>query len=224
MRILVVADETDMREAIVNRLTRENYRVDVCSDGYTAIDYLLLAEYDGVLMDMVIPGKSGLEVLKEIRSKNIQTPVMFLTASNDVEDIVKGLDAGADGYMITPFQFPELMARVRALVRKKDGVRENVYRCADLEINVNEQTVYRGGRRIELSPKEFSMLLYMVRNQNIVLTREQLEVNNWDFSRESSSNVIDVYIRYLRKKIDKDFENKLIHTVRGVGYILKSDE
>lgn len=223
VRILVVEDETDMREAIVKRLEGENYRVDACSDGYTAMDYLLLAEYDGVLMDMILPGKSGLEVLKEIRSKSIQTPVMFLAAHNDVEDIVQGLDAGADEYVVKPFRFPELMARVRALVRKRDGVRENIYRCADLEINVNEQTVRRGGRRIELSPKEYSMLLYMMRNQNIVLTREQLEANNWDFRREYSSNVVDVYIRYLRKKVDKDFEEKLIHTIRGVGYVLKSE-
>lgn len=224
MRILVVEDEPDMNEAITEKLERENYCVDSCSDGNAALDYLMLAEYDGVLMDVMLPGKSGLEVLKELRSKNIQTPVMFLTAKDDVEDIVNGLDAGADDYMVKPFHFPELMARVRALVRKRDGVRENVYRCGDLEINVNEQSVHRAGKRIDLSPKEYSMLFYMVRNQNIVLTREQLEANSWDFRSERSSNVVDVYIRYLRKKIDEDFEPKLIHTIRGVGYILKCDE
>ncbi len=208
---------------LVKKLERENYFVDFCHDGSAAIDYLMLAEYDGVLMDVALPDKNGSDVLKMIRSKNIQTPVMLLAEHAEVEDIVQGLDAGADEYIVQPVPFSELMARIRALVRRRDGVRENIYRCGDLEINVNEQTVQRADRQIELSPKEYSMLLYMVRNQNIVLTREQLEANSWDFRSESSSNVVDVYIRYLRKKIDEGFETKLIHTIRGVGYILRCE-
>lgn len=223
MRILVVGDESQMNESIIQKLERENYYVDSCHDGDAAIDYLMLAEFDVVLMDVTLQGKGGLEMLGEIRRKNIQTPVMLLSERANVEDVVRGLDAGADEYMVKPFLFSELMARIRVLVRKRDGVRGNVYRCGDLEINVNDQTVQRAGRRIDLSPKEYSMLLYMVRNQNIVLTREQLEASSWDFRSESSSNVVDVYIRYLRKKIDDDFETKLIHTIRGVGYILRSE-
>lgn len=223
MRILVVGDESQMNDSIIQKLERENYYVDSCHDGDAAVDYLMLAEFDVVLMDVTLWGKEGLEVLGEIRRKNIQTPVMLLSERANVEDVIQGLDAGADEYMVKPFLFSELMARIRVLVRKRDGVRGNVYRCGDLEINVNDQTVQRAGRRIDLSPKEYSMLLYMVRNQNIVLTREQLETNSWDFRSESSSNVVDVYIRYLRKKIDDDFDTKLIHTIRGVGYILRSE-
>lgn len=224
MRILVVEDEPEMNATIVQKLELENYVVDTCRDGRSALEYLTLAEYDGVLLDAMLPGMSGIEVLSRMRKKGIQTPVMFLSDKDDVDDIVQGLDEGADDYMVKPFRFPELMARVRAMVRKHDGVKENVYRCGDLEINVNENTVQREGLNIELSPKEFSMLLYMIRNQNIVLTREQIEANTWDFRSESTSNVVDVYIRYLRKKIDDPFEKKMIHTIRGVGYILRSVE
>ena len=175
-------------------------------------------------MDVDLPDQSGIEVLKEIRRKNIQTPIVLLTAQAEVTDIVRGLDAGADEYMVKPIHFSELMARIRVLVRKKDGVRGNVYHCGDLEINVNDQMVQRAGQHIELSPKEYSMLLYMMRNRNIVLSREQLETNSWDYRSERSSNVVDVYIRYLRKKIDDGFEKKLIHTIRGVGYVLRSDD
>jgi DNA-binding response OmpR family regulator len=183
----------------------------------------MLAEYDSVLMDIALPGKSGLEVLKELRGRDIQIPVMLLTEKDSVKDAIRGLDAGADDYMVKPFHFSEMMARVRVLMRKRDGVRENIYRCGDLEININEQVVSRSGQQIDLSPKEYSMILYMVRNQNIVLTREQIETNSWGFSSESFSNVVDVYIRYLRKKIDEGFDKKLIHTIRGVGYMLKDE-
>ena len=179
------------------------------------MDYLQLAEYDVVLMDVDLPDRSGVDVVDAIRRKDIQTPVMLLTAQAEVADIVRGLDAGADEYMVKPIHFSELMARIRVLIRKKDGVRGNVYRCGDLEINVNDQMVRRAGN---------SMLLYMMRNRNIVLTREQLETNSWDYRSESSSNVVDVYIRYLRKKIDEGFDKKLIHTIRGVGYVLRSED
>lgn len=206
MRILTVGNDPELKTVIKEKLLRQNCMVDSCASGNVALDYLQLAEYDVVLMDVVLPDQSGLEVLKEIRRKNIQTPIMLLTAQAEVTDIVQGLDAGADEYMVKPIHFSELMARIRVLMRKKDGVRGNVYRCGDLEINVNDQMVQRAGKHIELSPKEYSMLLYMMRNRNIVLSREQLETNSWDYRSESSSNVVDVYIRYLRKKLMKDLK------------------
>ena len=224
MRILTVGNDPELKTVIKEKLLRQNCMVDSCASGNAALDYLQLAEYDVVLMDVDLPDQSGIEVLKEIRRKNIQTPIMLLTAQAEVTDIVQGLDAGADEYMVKPIHFSELMARIRVLMRKKDGVRGNVYRCGDLEINVNDQMVQRAGQHIELSPKEYSMLLYMMRNRNIVLSREQLETNSWDYRSERSSNVVDVYIRYLRKKIDEGFEKKLIHTIRGVGYVLRSDD
>ena len=224
MRILTVGNDPELKIVIKEKLLRQNSMVDSCASGNAALDYLQLAEYDAVLMDVDLPDQSGIEVLKEIRRKNIQTPIVLLTAQAEVTDIVRGLDAGADEYMVKPIHFSELMARIRVLVRKKDGVRGNVYHCGDLEINVNDQMVQRAGQHIELSPKEYSMLLYMMRNRNIVLSREQLETNSWDYRSERSSNVVDVHIRYLRKKIDDGFEKKLIHTIRGVGYVLRSDD
>ena len=174
MRILTVGDDPELKTVIKEKLLRENCMVDSCNSGSAALDYLQLAEYDVVLMDVDLPDRSGVDIVDAIRRKDIQTPVMLLTAQAEVADIVRGLDAGADEYMVKPIHFSELMARIRVLIRKKDGVRGNVYRCGDLEINVNDQMVRRAGKQIELSPKEYSMLLYMMRNRNIVLTREQL--------------------------------------------------
>ena len=149
---------------------------------------------------------------------------MFLTAKSDTKDIVGGLDSGADDYMVKPFEFSELLARLRVMLRKQSGVKENIYRCGDLEVNVNDRTVRRAGKDISVSAKEFSVLVYLVRNQNIVVTREQIESNVWNIDNDIASNVVDVYIRFLRKKIDEGFEDKMIQTIRGVGYILKCTE
>ncbi len=224
MKILVVEDERDLNHIIQKELEAEGYLVDVCFDGDTAYDYLLMEEYDGVVLDIMLPGRNGLELLKMARGKGVQTPVLFLSAKSGIDDIVEGLDVGADDYMVKPFAFQELSARVRAMTRKKAGVRENIYRCKDLAVDCKEHTVKRGGNLIALSPKEFSVLLYLIRNQNIVVTREQIEANIWDIDHDSYSNVIDVYIRYLRKKIDDPYEVKLIQTIRGVGYVLRADE
>ena len=171
----------------------------------------------------MIPGMDGFAIVKKIRSKGIATPILFLSAKSDVNDIVLGLDLGADDYMVKPFKFKELLARIRMIIRKKADVHENIYRCGSLVVDCNDCTVKREGKSIELSPKEYSVLLYLIRNQNIVVTREQIETNIWDFERDSTSNLIDVYIRYLRKKIDDGFEFKMIQTIRGVGYILKGN-
>ncbi len=224
MRILVVEDEKNMNKIITQRLELENYCVDSCYDGQAALDYLLLAEYDGVIMDIMLPQMDGYEVLRKMREQGVQTPVMFLSAKDETDDIVKGLDIGADDYMVKPFEFSELMARLRVMMRKQTGVKENVYRCGSLEVDINTQTVTREGKKIALSPKEFAILVFLIRNQNMVVTRQQIEDNIWSVGNETSSNVVDVYIRYLRKKIDADYYVKMIQTIRGVGYILKCDK
>lgn len=224
MKILVVEDEKDLNRIIKKELEDEGYLVDVCFDGDSAYDYLTMEEYDGVILDVMLPRINGFEVLKKARRHGIQTSVLFLSARSRIDDIVEGLDIGADDYMVKPFAFQELSARVRAMTRKKAGVRENIYRCGDLMVDCNEHIVKRKDRVINLSPKEFSVLLYLIRNQNIVVSREQIEANIWDMDHDSYSNVIDVYIRYLRKKIDDPYEVKMIQTIRGVGYVLRAEE
>ena len=161
MHILVVEDEKDLNKLIKKKLEEENYVVDSCYDGQSALEYLTLAEYDGAILDVMIPYKNGFEVLKEIRKKGIQTPVMFLTAKSETKDIVGGLDSGADDYMVKPFEFSELLARLRVMLRKQSGVKENIYRCGDLEVNVNDRTVRRAGKDINVSAKEFSVVSAM---------------------------------------------------------------
>ncbi|HJC32307.1 MAG TPA: response regulator transcription factor [Candidatus Anaerobutyricum faecale] len=224
MRLLVVEDEKDLNSIIVKNLEAEGYIVDSCYDGEDAVIYMTTIDYDAVILDVMIPKMSGFEVLKKVREMKIETPVLFLTARDHVDDIVFGLNIGADDYMVKPFSFDELMARLRVIVRRKPEVRENIYTCGDLILNVNTRQVTRQGREISLSPKEYAILECLIRNKNIVLTRAQIESNIWDMDYNGESNVIDVYIRYLRKKIDDDFDEKLIQTVRGVGYMLKCNE
>ena len=224
MRLLVVEDEKDLNSIIVKNLEAEGYIVDSCYDGEDAVIYMTTIDYDAVILDVMIPKRNGFEVLKTIREKKIETPVLFLTARDNVDDIVFGLNSGADDYMVKPFSFDELIARLRVIVRRKPEVRENIYTCGDLTLNVNTRQVTRQGKKISLSPKEYAILECLIRNKNIVLTRAQIESNIWDMDYNGESNVIDVYIRYLRRKIDDDFEEKLIHTVRGAGYMLKCSE
>ena len=224
MRLLVVEDEKDLNSIIVKNLEAEGYIVDSYYDGEDAVLFMMSIDYDAVILDVMIPKMSGFEVLKKVREMKIETPVLFLTARDSVEDIVFGLNIGADDYMVKPFSFDELMARLRVIVRRKPEVRENIYTCGDLSLNVNTRQVTRQGKEISLSPKEYAILECLIRNKNIVLTRAQIESNIWDMDYNGESNVIDVYIRYLRKKIDEGFDEKLIQTVRGVGYMLKCDE
>ena len=224
MRLLVVEDEKDLNSIIVKNLEAEGYIVDSCYDGEDAVIYMTTIDYDAVILDVMIPKMSGFEVLKKVREMKIETPVLFLSLRDHVDDIVFGLNIGADDYMVKPFSFDELMARLRVIVRRKPEVRENIYTCGDLILNVNTRQVTRQGREISLSPKEYAILECLIRNKNIVLTRAQIESNIWDMDYSGESNVIDVYIRYLRKKIDDDFDEKLIQTVRGVGYMLKCNE
>lgn len=220
MRVLVVEDERDMNRIICKNLKAEGYSADFCFDG----EYIETVSYDIIIMDIMMPKKNGWEVLSEIRKKGNTTPVLFLTAKDTVEDRVKGLDLGADDYIVKPFHFNELMARIRAMTRRKYGSISNEIKVGDLILDRGTHKVEREGKNIELSAKEFSILEYMMQNAGIVLSREKIEEHIWNYEYQGISNMIDVYIRYLRIKIDKDFETKLIHTVRGVGYVLKEKE
>lgn len=221
MRILVVEDEKNLNDIIVKKLTLENYGVDSCFDGEEAVDYILATEYDVILLDVMLPKLNGFQVLKTIRSKNIKTPVLLLTAKDSVEDRVQGLDAGADDYLIKPFAFDELLARIRVLLRRNTNNPSNIYTIGNLTVNVDSRIVTRDNKNIKLSTREFTILEYMIRNKEKVLTRDNIEQHIWNYDYEGGTNVVDVYIRYLRKKIDDGFSPKLIHTIRGVGYILK---
>ncbi len=224
MRLLIVEDEENLREILKKRLKGEHYSVDSCGDGIEAMEYMDMVEYDGIILDMMLPGKDGLEILKEIRERGNQTPVLMLTARDAIEDRVKGLDLGADDYMVKPCAFEELVARIRVMMRRKPQFTTNRIVFENLVLDRDMKKVWRDEREIILSGKEFMILEYLMRNPNIVLSRKQIEENVWDYDFEGGSNVVDVYIRYLRKKIDDGFEQKFIHTVRGLGYVLRKDD
>ncbi len=221
MRILVAEDNRDLNRLIVKVLSRSGYSVDSCFDGLEAAEYLKCAEYDGLLLDVMMPGKDGFSLLEELRAAGSTTPVLMLTARDAVSDRVRGLDLGADDYLVKPFDFDELLARIRAMTRKRAGSRSNDFELADLRVDCARRRVFRGGEEIVLLPKEFSILEYLIKNQGIVISRRQLEEQIWNFEFSGSSNNIDVYMSRLRKKIDADRERKLLHTVRGVGWVLR---
>lgn len=220
MRILIVEDESDLRNVLEKRLKKQ-YTVDTCADGESALDYIGVYTYDIILMDIMLPKRDGLSVLRTIRNAGNHTPVILLTAKNLVEDRVRGLDAGADDYLVKPFAYEELLARIRVLMRRSTGSSMNVLQVGELTLNIETQTVTREGKKILLTPKEYRLLEYMMHNPNITLTRSQLEQRVCDQSYEGGSNLVDVYIRYLRRKIDDGFEQKMIRTVRGSGYCLE---
>lgn len=224
MRILVVEDEINLNELIVKQLKLEHYSVDSCYNGSDALDYFFCAEYDAIVLDIMLPGISGLEFLKRIRAKNDHTPILLLTALDSIEDRVTGLDAGADDYLVKPFALDELLARIRVMIRRSSGGVSNIFTIADLTVDCDARTVSRGTIPITLSSKEFSVLEYLVRNKGIVLSRDKISHHIWNYDYEGGSNVVDVYIRYLRVKIDENFEPKLIHTIRGAGYVLRVDQ
>ena len=224
MRILVVEDEKKINDVIVKTLKKEKYGVDSCFDGEEALDYILSVEYDIILLDIMLPKKNGFQVMETMRKKGIKTPVLFLTARDQIEDRVKGLDLGADDYLVKPFAFEELLARIRVVLRKNSGSVEdsgNILKIANLTVDCNKHEVFRDDVSIKLSAKEFSILEYMMRNKGRVVSKEKIEEHVWDFDYEGGSNIVEVYIKFLRKKVDNDFSPKLIHTIRRVGYILK---
>ncbi len=221
MRILVAEDERDLNEILCKKLRSEDYCVDGCFDGEEALDYLASVDYDAVILDIMMPKRSGLEVVEQLRRQGNQTPVLFLTARDSIDDRVTGLDAGADDYLVKPFAFDELLARLRVMTRKRGGERSNLFTIDDLTLDIRSKRGERGGAELKLSAKEYALLEYLIRNKGVVLSRIQIEENIWGFDYEGSSNIVDVYIRYLRRKIDKDHPVKLIHTIRGSGYVLK---
>lgn len=223
MRILVAEDERDLNRLIGSKLRAEGYGVDGCFDGEDALAHLEVGEYDAVILDIMMPKRDGVSVLREMRAAGNATPVLFLTARDAISDRVQGLDAGANDYLIKPFSFDELMARVRAMTRTTSGNLTNVFTAGDLTLDLDRHLVTRAGKEISLTAKEFSVLEYMMRNKNIVLSREKIENHIWNFDYEGGSNVVDVYIRYLRRKIDDGFEEKLIQTIRGSGYRLRDE-
>ncbi len=221
MRVLVVEDERTLANLIKEGLEEENFSVDVAYDGEEGLFLALSEPYDAIILDIMLPKIDGIEILRRIRDRGVKTPVLMLTAKSSVEDKVLGLDSGADDYLTKPFSFEELLARLRAVIRRAFGETENIVKVADLELNLNTHEVKRGGVKIELSSKEYALLEYLVLNRNKLLTRSQISEHIYDYEYDFDSNVIDVMIARLRKKIDKGFNKKLIHTVRGAGYMIK---
>ena len=223
MRILVAEDERDLNRLICRTLERAGYSVDACFDGEEALDYLLGAEYDCLLLDIMMPKKDGHAVLRWVREKGSAVPVIFLTARDSVQYRIEGLDLGADYYLVKPFDFDELLARIRAATRKYGTQKTIVLQLADLTVDTASHTVTRAGQEIRLSAKEYAILQYLMQHQGAVVSRAQLEDHVCNYDYAGGSNVVDVYITYLRRKIDNGFDKKLLHTVRGAGCILKEE-
>lgn len=221
MRILIVEDDQSLHRIIQRRLTEEGYAVDGCFDGEDAIHYMESEVYDCVILDWMLPKKDGVIVLREFRNHGYRTPVLMLTAKDSVTDRVEGLDAGADDYLTKPFAYDELSARIRALLRRNTEMKTNKLQIADLVMDLSMHAVFRAGKEILLTSREYALLEYFLRNQGQVLTRSQIADHVWNYDFDYDSNVVDVYVRYLRNKIDKGYEYPLIHTVRGYGYAVK---
>jgi len=223
MRLLVVEDEKKVARFIKQGLEEEGYAVDLAGDGEEGLAMALDGVHDLFILDIGLPRRNGLQVLEELRKRKIATPVLLLTVRATIEDKVLGLDAGADDYLTKPFAFQELVARVRALLRRRIESSPVLLQFSDLTLDLARRAVYRSGEKIELTAKEFALLEYFLRNPGRVLTRTQIIEHVWDYDFDSGTNLVDVYVNYLRKKVDSGREPRLIHTVRGVGYVLKEE-
>lgn len=223
MRILIVEDERQIAAFLERGLKEEGYAIDVVYNGNDALDWAAAVEYDGIVLDVMLPGRDGFSVCRELRARGSKTPVLMLTARDTVDDRVTGLDIGADDYLVKPFAFKELVARLRAVTRRQTDTRLVELQVGDLTLNTLTHTAQRGERRIELTAKEYNLLEFLMRNPNRVLTRTQIAEHVWNLDFLSESNVVDVYIRYLRRKIDDEPDLKLIKTVRGSGYLISDD-
>jgi DNA-binding response OmpR family regulator len=218
MRVLIVEDNPKMAEAIRQGLQEHGFAVDVSHNGFEGEEMATRTNYDVILLDLMLLDRDGTEVCRNLRRRKIKTPVIMLTALSATDEKVRGLDAGADDYITKPFEFEELLARVRAIFRRGEATESRTLRCDDLELDLYSRVAERQGQRFELSNKEFALLEYLMRNQNRVLSRAQIGEKVWDINFEPTSNVIDVYISSLRKKVDRGFERDLIHTIKGAGY------
>ena len=227
MRLLIAEDDRLTADTLAKRFKEEHYAVDVCYRGDDALDYLRAAAYDVAVLDIMMPGMDGISLVTQMRQEGIATPVLLLTARDAVSDRVAGLNAGADDYLVKPFAFEELSARLRVLTRRKGDIampRTNCFEIADLVVDANTRSVRRGGESISLTSREFALLDYLIRNRGRVLSRAQIIEHVWSYDYEGASNMVDVYIRALRKKIDEGHEKKLIHTIRYAGYVLREEE
>ncbi|MGE3151044.1 MAG: response regulator [Nitrospiraceae bacterium] len=223
MRILVIEDEAKVGSFIKRALEEESYAVDLCADGAQGLDLALSGSYDLVIVDLMVPSLPGLEIVKRLRKEKITSPVLILTALSQVDQKVKGLDAGADDYLTKPFAIDELLARVRALLRRGPTDAVGILQVDDLILNPATREVTRGDHRLDLTAKEYALLEYLLRNSGRVLTRPMIAEHVWNLDFDTFTNVIDVYVNYLRNKVDKGRPRKLIHTVRGSGYVLKAE-
>lgn len=223
MRILLVEDEPTIANTVRQGLTEAGHAVDVAADGEEGLAYALAADYDVLVLDVMLPKMDGLALLRDLRRRGNKTPTLMLTARDTVDDRVDGLDAGADDYLVKPFAFPELLARIRALLRRPPLQSGTVLKVGNLEMDTAKYEVRRNGRYIDLSPREFAVLEVLMRHPDQVLSRSQIGEHVWNFDFYNESNVVDVYIGYLRRKIDLDGEQPLLHTVRGVGYRLSTE-
>jgi DNA-binding response OmpR family regulator len=223
MRILVVEDQEPLANRIKDVLERERYQVEIALDGNTGLEQALLEEYDLVVLDILLPGMNGIDVLKRVRESGAKVPVLMLTVKDQVQDKVTGLDAGADDYLTKPFATPELLARVRSLLRRKSDAKTSVLSAGDLTIDTNSREVTRGGEPVSLTPKEYSILQFLMYNRNRVLSRLAIAEHVWgdNFDLFTMTNFVDVHVKNLRKKIDDTGPEKIIQTVRGVGYTIK---
>lgn len=224
MKILVVEDERDLNSVITRHLKKNNFGVDSVFDGEEALDFLEYENYDLVILDIMMPKLNGYEVVKKLREKKDETPILMLTAKDSIDDKVKGLDSGADDYLVKPFDFNELLARIRAIVRRKYGNTSNQLIIEDLVLDLAKKTVTRNDKNIDLTAKEYEVLEFLMQNKGHILSREQIREHVWDFDYDGESNIIDVLIKNIRKKIDIDSSKQLISTKRGLGYVIKESE
>jgi two-component system, OmpR family, copper resistance phosphate regulon response regulator CusR len=223
MHILVVEDEQKIAAFIRRGLSEQGYVVDVAEDGEQGLEYALSRKMDLIILDVALPKRDGWSLMGELRGSGVQTPVLFLTARDSVPDRVKGFDLGADDYLIKPFHFSELLARVRSLLRRAPERREEVITVGELEIDQRRHKVTRAGNALNLTPKEFSLLLFLANSPGDIVSRTEIVEQVWDINFDTGTNVVDVMMRRLRAKVDDPFEQKLIQTIRGVGYVLKAD-
>jgi len=223
MKILIVEDQTKLTSYIKKSLVEHGHDIDQAFDGYTGKRLALTNSYDIIILDIILPEVNGIQICQEIRLNNIKTPVMMLTALGRIEDKVTGFEAGADDYLVKPFELRELLVRINALYKRSQYISNmgTILSIADLEMNLDNKTVKRGNKRIDLTGKEFALLEYFMKNKGKTISRTEIAENVWDIHFDSGTNVIEVYVNFIRKKIDKKFEPKLIHTIVGMGYALK---